>query len=151
MGQSMPRGVMFQERGSSQLCEMLPRSQGKWGQKNEHRVWDLAYHPEFWRLVCLLSYFMLSHVTFTTRLYQVDHLSWLISRRVLDFLGIVFHNWMYMETCLFVLKEEEGKVLVRGHLGTRKEKRDRERRGRMFCIPRPAVRYHIWSLGSTSY
>lgn len=80
--------------------------------ENEDRKMNAGfrlYHPEFLYLVCLLSCLMLSHVAFTTHLYQVDHLSWLISRRVLDFLGIGFHNWIYMETCSFVCSEGEGR------------------------------------------
>lgn len=44
---------------------------------------------------------------------------------------------------MLVLKEEEGKKLVRGYLGMRKEKRDRERRDRVFCIPQPGLRYGV--------
>lgn len=120
------KGVMFQERGNSQLCEMLPRNQGKWGRK--------------------------MNIGFGTWPTTLSSDGWLIPRRVVDFLGIAFHNWMYMGACLFiclfVLKEEKGKKLVCGHLRMRKEKRDRERRDRMSCVPQPGLSYGVRRIGS---
>lgn len=70
------KGVMFPERGNSQLCEMLPRNQGKWGRK--------------------------MNIGFGTWPTTLSSDAWLIPRRVVDFLGIGFHNWMDMGACLFV-------------------------------------------------